>query len=196
MIGYSMRHLSLSLLASAVALTLTLVACGDPPAGEPIDQINGEAQEAGPDLDAGVPAQEPIDLRTVEFSDDLDLDIEAMTESDTGLFWMDREVGSGEEARVGSLITVHYTGWLAEEGEVFEDSRELGDPFEVQLGVEPLIPGFEEGVEGMRQGGTRLLLIPPHLAYGATGAEGVIPANAVLAFEVELIEVEITGDEG
>ncbi len=96
--------------------------------------------------------------------------------------------GTGAEAKTGDLATVHYTGWLTD-GTKFDSSLDSGQPFQFKIGEGRVIPGWEEGVAGMKVGGTRRLIIPPDLAYGAQGAGGVIPPNAVLVFEVELTGV-------
>ena len=96
--------------------------------------------------------------------------------------------GSGEAARSGDTLLVHYTGTLAD-GKKFDSSRDRGDPFKVTLGERRVIAGWEQGLLGMRAGETRRLTIPPELGYGARGAGGVIPPNATLVFEVELLEV-------
>ncbi len=97
--------------------------------------------------------------------------------------------GTGEEANVGETVVVHYTGWLMD-GTKFDSSLDRGTPFSFTLGERRVIPGWEQGVEGMQVGGKRELIIPPHLGYGASGAGGVIPPNATLKFEVELLEVK------
>lgn len=98
------------------------------------------------------------------------------------------EVGSGAEAASGQTVTVHYTGWLTD-GTKFDSSVDRGTPFEFPLGVGMVIKGWDQGVAGMKVGGKRKLTIPPDLGYGASGAGGVIPPNATLVFEVELLEV-------
>lgn len=111
-----------------------------------------------------------------------------MLNSPNDLLIEDLAIGRGPEARgPGQFVTVHYTGWL-ESGSEFDSSRR-GDPFGFPLGVGYVIPGWDQGVAGMRVGGKRRLTIPPHLGYGEQGAGGIIPPNAVLVFEVELIEV-------
>lgn len=100
----------------------------------------------------------------------------------------DLVVGEGETAVAGQYVTVHYTGWLTD-GSQFDSSRDRDEPFEFPLGAGHVIRGWDEGVVGMRVGGTRRLTIPPQLGYGARGAGGVIPPHATLIFEVELLAV-------
>lgn len=113
-----------------------------------------------------------------------------MTEqmTDSGLKYEDLIVGDGDEAVVGRKVTVHYTGWLTD-GTKFDSSLDRKDPFRFPLGGGRVIRGWDEGVQGMKIGGKRKLTIPPQLGYGAAGAGGVIPPNATLVFEVELLEV-------
>lgn len=107
----------------------------------------------------------------------------------------DTKIGTGAEAAPGQHIQVHYTGWLFDEnapdkkGRKFDSSRDRGQPFEFQLGVGQVIGGWDQGFSGMKVGGERTLIIPPELGYGARGAGGVIPPNATLIFEVELLGV-------
>lgn len=107
----------------------------------------------------------------------------------------DVKQGTGAEARNGQIVRVHYTGWLYDanaadrKGEKFDSSRDRNDPFSFTLGAGEVITGWDEGVSGMKVGGTRLLTIPPAMGYGASGAGGVIPPNATLLFEIELLEV-------
>ncbi|MCW9057296.1 MAG: FKBP-type peptidyl-prolyl cis-trans isomerase [Gammaproteobacteria bacterium] len=109
--------------------------------------------------------------------------------TDSGLQYEDLSVGDGSQATGrGQTVTVHYTGWL-EDGSKFDSSRDRDDPFSFPLDCRYVIPGWDEGVKGMKVGGTRKLTIPPELGYGAAGAGGVIPPNATLIFEVELLEI-------
>ncbi|GAB4564656.1 MAG: FKBP-type peptidyl-prolyl cis-trans isomerase [Haliangiales bacterium] len=98
------------------------------------------------------------------------------------------QVGDGAEAKPGQRVDVHYTGWLTN-GQKFDSSVDRGQPFSFDLGKRQVIRGWEEGVAGMKVGGKRKLTIPPELGYGAAGAGGVIPPNATLVFEVELLGV-------
>ena len=111
----------------------------------------------------------------------------AMT-TDSGLIIEDLNVGAGDEARAGQTVSVHYTGWLTD-GRKFDSSKDRGQPFKFRLGGGEVIAGWDEGVQGMKVGGTRVLVIPAELGYGARGAGGVIPPNATLMFEVELLGV-------
>jgi len=107
----------------------------------------------------------------------------------TGLKYYDFVVGTGAAPQKGKQVIVHYTGWLAD-GKKFDSSLDRGEPFAFAIGVGQVIRGWDEGVMGMKVGGKRQLLIPPDLGYGTSGAGGVIPPNATLIFEVELLEVK------
>lgn len=148
---------------------LALAGCGAEPAE------TGDAAVAGPP-DA------------VTYAPDLSVDLATMERSSNGLYYRDVETGSGETATAGQRVTAHYTGWLPD-GTEFDSSRG-GAPFQFQLGAGEVIRGWDEGVQGMRVGGTRQLVIPSELAYGPTGAGGVIPPGATLVFEIELVDVE------
>ena len=116
----------------------------------------------------------------------------AFTTTASGLQYEDTVVGTGAEASKGQQVTVHYTGWLynnGEQGAKFDSSRDRNDPFEFSLGAGMVIKGWDEGVQGMKIGGKRTLIIPAALGYGARGAGGVIPPNATLKFDVELLKV-------
>ncbi|MBL8512128.1 MAG: FKBP-type peptidyl-prolyl cis-trans isomerase [Betaproteobacteria bacterium] len=115
-----------------------------------------------------------------------------MITTDSGLQYEDTTPGDGASATSGSYVTVHYTGWLYNNGEIgekFDSSKDRGQPFQFPLGGGRVIRGWDEGVAGMKVGGVRKLVIPPQLGYGARGAGGVIPPNATLLFEVELLAV-------
>jgi FKBP-type peptidyl-prolyl cis-trans isomerase FkpA len=106
----------------------------------------------------------------------------------SGLVYDDVKEGTGDTAQAGQMVSVHYTGWLTD-GTKFDSSKDRNDPFQFPLGAGHVIRGWDEGVQGMKVGGTRKLTIPPELGYGARGAGGVIPPNATLVFEVELLKI-------
>jgi FKBP-type peptidyl-prolyl cis-trans isomerase FkpA len=108
--------------------------------------------------------------------------------TDSGLKYEDLVTGDGAVAAPGQRVSVHYTGWLVD-GTKFDSSVDRGQPFSFALGRGMVIRGWDEGVAGMQVGGRRRLTIPPQLGYGAQGAGGVIPPNATLVFEVELLEI-------
>jgi FKBP-type peptidyl-prolyl cis-trans isomerase len=107
----------------------------------------------------------------------------------------DHTVGNGAEAQAGRTVTVHYTGWLynkdaaGNKGEKFDSSRDRNEPFPFRLGAGQVIKGWDEGVAGMKVGGSRTLVIPPDMGYGQRGFPGAIPPNATLVFDVELLDV-------
>ncbi len=109
--------------------------------------------------------------------------------TDSGLVYWDIRVGNGGEAKEGSHVRVHYTGWLTT-GKKFDSSVDAGKPFDFTIGNGEVIKGWEEGVAGMKVGGKRQLRIPPALAYGAAGYPGAIPPNATLIFDIQLLNVE------
>lgn len=107
----------------------------------------------------------------------------------SGLEYEVLKEGTGDEAKAGKKVTVHYTGWLKSNGKKFDSSVDRGEPFVFGLGAGMVIKGWDEGVAGMKIGEKRKLTIPPDLGYGARGAGGVIPPNADLIFEVELLKI-------
>ena len=114
----------------------------------------------------------------------------------TSLQVTDSKVGTGAAATGGKQVSVHYTGWLYDpkaadrHGRKFDSSRDRGEPFSFKLGARQVISGWDQGVAGMKVGGTRTLIIPSDLAYGSRGAGGAIPSNATLVFDVELLDVK------
>src|SRR5205823_7662670 len=116
-----------------------------------------------------------------------------MSELPSGLKYTDSKVGDGASAAAGHKVSVHYTGWLynnGEKGKKFDSSVDRGQPFSFGLGAQQVIRGWDEGVAGMKVGGKRTLVIPPELGYGSRGAGGAIPPNATLIFDVELLKVD------
>ena len=155
-----MKKTTMKSLIWALAL-LPLVACGDPTA---------------------------VDLRDVEFAPELNVDLDLMTRTSSGLYYRDLEEGDGAAATAGQIVQVHYRGWLADGGQ-FDARQPPSEPFRFLLGAGQVIDGWDEGVAGMRPGGVRQLVIPPSLGYGGRPV-GPIPPNSVLVFEVELVAVE------
>lgn len=166
----------LALLGLALALSGLLVACGNsagqdtPAAQQPSEQPSAEQTAPAPDASRDTSAPEGMEPVTELKTEDL-------------------EVGSGAEATSGKQVTVHYTGWLVD-GTKFDSSRDSGNPFTFALGSGQVIPGWDQGVAGMKVGGLRRLHIPPDLAYGAQGAPPVIPPDSTLVFDVELLDVQ------
>lgn len=145
---------------------LVLAACGD-------DSNEGAGGDSGDGAEETTCQTEPIT-------------------TSSGLVVEDLECGEGAEATSGSVVSVHYTGTL-EDGTKFDSSLDRDEPFRFNLGAGQVIEGWDEGVVGMKVGGKRKLTIPPELGYGEAGAGGVIPPNATLIFEIELLEVEEPG---
>jgi len=111
----------------------------------------------------------------------------------SGLKITDTQAGTGATPKTGQICVMHYTGWLYQDGKKgakFDSSVDRGQPFEFPIGTGRVIKGWDEGVASMKVGGKRTLIIPPELGYGARGAGGVIPPNATLVFEVELLGVK------
>ncbi|GMU02207.1 hypothetical protein KH5H1_63270 [Corallococcus caeni] len=134
----------------------------------------------GGDSSSGDPAQ-------VTYADALGVNLSSMNKSESGLYTQDLVVGTGAEAVNGSRVLVHYTGWLPD-GSKFDSSRG-GQPFSFAVGAGQVIEGWDEGLVGMRVGGTRKLVIPSDMGYGSRGAPPVIPADSVLVFDVELMRI-------
>jgi len=163
-----MKRMSLGMaLLLGIGLTVPLVACGG--GGEeasPTPTPSATQVQGGPPAVSGEP-----------------------TVTATGLQFIDIKVGTGASPQTGQTVEVHYTGWLAD-GTKFDSSRDRGLPFSFAIGTGQVIPGWDEGVASMKVGGQRRLIIPPELGYGAQGYPGVIPANAQLIFDVELLSIK------
>jgi FKBP-type peptidyl-prolyl cis-trans isomerase FkpA len=141
---------------------------------------------------AGCDDRSPLDPRNVTFNPELEVDLDAMTRTASGLYYRDFEVGTGPAVTVGDEVEVYYTGWFPN-GNAF-DSRTSGTPLSFPVGAGWVIEGWDEGLQGMRVGGDRQLVIPPQLAYGMSGS-GPIPPNAVLVFRVLLVNIVDPGDD-
>ena len=118
--------------------------------------------------------------------------LDTATETSSGLKFIDQTVGTGASPTNGKAVSVHYTGWLLQDGKKgtkFDSSVDRGQPFQFPIGLGRVIRGWDEGVASMKVGGKRTLIIPPQLGYGARGAGGVIPPHATLVFDVELLDV-------
>lgn len=158
----------------AVLMIFALIGCNR---GEQAQQ--GEQAAESATSTSGMPDFSSLDLET----------------TDTGLQYHDFTVGDGDPPQPGQVVQVHYTGWLTN-GQKFDSSIDRGTPFEFPLGRGRVIQGWDEGVASMNIGGKRLLVIPSDLGYGERGAGGVIPPNATLVFEVELLGVNDQAQSG
>jgi FKBP-type peptidyl-prolyl cis-trans isomerase len=142
------------------------------------------------DSDASAAVEDPIETPTeAEFAEELGIDLEAMQQRPSGLYYVDLEEGRGLAAQPGHVVVVEFTGWLPN-GVQFDSSDERGQPEEFPLGARRVIIGKEQAVEGMRIGGVRKVVVPPELAFGARG-RGNIPPNATLIYEIKLIEIKM-----
>jgi peptidylprolyl isomerase len=183
-----------------VSVLLSTWSCASPdnptPASNPApaaDPAPAEPVATAPDP-AAAPAAEGKSATNVEPAPATaaKMDTSKETTLSSGLKIVELVVGKGEEAKVGDQAQVHYTGWLYENGKrgaKFDSSLDRGTPFPIAVGVDRVIRGWNEGIPGMRVGGKRQLIIPPDLGYGANGAGGVIPPNATLDFEIELLSL-------
>jgi hypothetical protein len=169
------RILALGILATTLVL---VVACG-----------NGEEQEAGPSATSGTTGVVTPAATTAPGAGGPPPVSAQPTVTADGLQIIEVEAGTGDEAQSGQTVSVHYTGWLAD-GTQFDSSLDRGQPITFVLGSGQIIPGFDEGVTGMKVGEKRRLIMPPDLAYGAQGRPPVIPPNAELTFDVQLVSVQ------
>ena len=163
---------------TTAALAAFLTACGG----------GDSAPEPAADSDttALAPAEPPPAAIATTYAPELEVDLTAMEETESGLRYAILSEGSGEVVEPGDTAVVHYTGWLPD-GTQFDSSRDRGEPFPFPVGAGRVIAGWDEGVAGMAVGERRKLVIPPDLAYGPMG-QGPIPPNATLVFDVELVE--------
>lgn len=131
----------------------------------------------------------PPPMTEIDFVPELGIQLDEMTRSSSGLYTLDLDVGEGNEARPNRRVTVHYVGWFPD-GKAFDSTLATGEPVSFVLGQREVIRGWEEGIRGMREGGRRKLVVPPRLAYGRRGLDDLVPSNAVLVFEIQLLKVD------
>ena len=136
----------------------------------------------------GDPAGSTPSIEDTTFAPALEVNLAAMTRTGTGLYYRDLQVGAGAQLAPGQTVGVHYTGWLPN-GTMFDRNQPGQAPLSFQFGVGAVIPGFDQGLAGMRVGGRRQIIIPPHLGYG-NQAVGPIPANSILVFTVDLVSAQ------
>ena len=153
----------------------------------PADDAARTAEGAEDTASSEVPASDNSAIAG-SYASELNVDLAVMTRTQSGLYYQDIATGEGPAVQAGQTVRVHYTGWLPD-GTKFDSSRDRNEPLEVTVGVGNVIPGWDEGLQGMQVGGQRKLVIPPNLAYGDRGAGGVIPPGATLVFDVELVEI-------
>jgi peptidylprolyl isomerase len=168
-----------SLRLPALALPLLLAACGTDAGPDAPEAPPAPEAPAAPAAPAAPSADGPA------FAPELNVDLAASTHTASGLYYRDLAVGTGEEATAGRTAAMLYTGWLTD-GREFDGNMPSGPTLPFTVGAGEVIPGWDEGVAGMRVGGRRQLVIPPELAYGPNEA-GMIPPNSTLVFEVELV---------
>jgi peptidylprolyl isomerase len=130
----------------------------------------------------------PPDITQMTFAPELEIDLSQMTLTEDGVYFLDLAEGTGEEARWNRRVTLHYMGWHPD-GTLFDSSLASGGPIRFTVGNREVIRGWELGIQGMKEGGRRRLVVPPRLGYGSRGLRGVVPGNAVLIFEVQLLEI-------
>ncbi|MEJ2215024.1 MAG: FKBP-type peptidyl-prolyl cis-trans isomerase [Gemmatimonadota bacterium] len=126
--------------------------------------------------------------QTIHFADSLHIDLPSMTKTADGLYYKDIKEGTGEEVEAGDVAVVHYVGYLPN-GKVFDKNTEPDTAYTFEMGIGRVIRGWDLGVQGMKKGGERLLVIPPDLAYGSKGADDAIPPNTTLVFDIKLVNV-------
>jgi len=169
------------LAAIAAGIAILLSACGGERAAA------DDSQRTAADSVSAEPVEDLAAIDTV-IAPELDIDLSRMTRQPSGLYVLERRVGTGATADSGKWVSVSYTGWLTN-GTVIDDTRKAGKPRDVLLGYGRVIPAWEEGLRGMRAGGRRILVVPPALGYGKAGQPGRVPSRATLVFDIELARV-------
>jgi peptidylprolyl isomerase len=171
-------------LAMLIPLVVILVACGpaDPPDEEATSNVELQTDSVLTNVD------ESLSSQVTSFDIYAGIDEDDIVTTDSGLQYIETIEGDGDSPEAGQIVSVHYTGWL-EDGTQFDSSVDRGEPFQFALGLGMVIPGWDEGVALMKQGGSSRLVIPAELGYGAAGAPGTIPPDATLVFDVELLEI-------
>jgi FKBP-type peptidyl-prolyl cis-trans isomerase len=165
------------LASTAVLLVLLLGACGEEKKDSGSNQAGGSQAPASTETSADASAQPEVACSA------------DATELPGGLCYVDTKLGDGPEVKKGDVLKMNYVGKLAD-GTVFDESSKHGGPFEFKLGAGAVIQGWDEGIPGMRVGGKRTLTIPPEMGYGESGYPPVIPPNATLVFDVEVVSVK------
>jgi FKBP-type peptidyl-prolyl cis-trans isomerase len=132
------------------------------------------------------PGPSPADLT---YASSLSVELSSMNRTPEGLYWQDISMGVGDSVERGDQVSIHYMGWFPD-GELFDSSVAFGEAVSFEVGTGDVIEGWELGLQGMREGGRRRLVVPPGLAYGSRGISGAIPGNATLVFEVQLLRIE------
>lgn len=169
---------------TAAALAFLLVGCASEETTPEPDPEPLTTEDSTPSEEASTSISDPS---TTTYAPELDVHLDQMTRTESGLYYEIVKEGGSETVAPGQTAVVHYTGWLPN-GTQFDSSRGR-EPFSFPIGAGQVITGWDQGVAGMAVGEQRLLVIPPDLAYGATGTGGVIPPDATLVFEVELLEI-------
>ncbi len=183
-----MREIFISL-GVIIAFCLLLIVASVTDRGSQSEAIASPVVQNSATMAASMPKKAQIALNQTQNIAMENLDLDNAVTTPSGLKYIDRKQGEGTSPNSGQTVTVHYTGTL-ENGTQFDSSRDRGRPFSFKIGVGQVIKGWDEGVGDMKVGGQRILIIPAELGYGTRGAGGVIPPNATLIFDVELLEVK------
>ena len=176
-------------IVSDISPNQTEVAITNPEEANPSEVIPSEVIPSEENSSEEIPTDEDKPIETNNKAEKENKDMGDSVTTASGLKYIDIEEGNGETPNVGQTVVVHYTGTL-EDGTKFDSSRDRNSPFSFKIGIGQVIKGWDEGVGTMKPGSRRQLIIPPELGYGQRGAGGVIPPNATLIFDVELLEIK------